>query len=137
MFVAQETIMSEYEVNKFLKQRFFRCRGKFLSWLKVGESYWFEYLGNEKFGIRSDNEKGRTFEMTIHQLLTCFYPVECENNLKTALKYFHWLGERGIHRGYVEDLADYIVERNTKTEPLNSSNDDVRCKDMCEIFFEE
>lgn len=109
--IQQEIILSEYEVPHFIDGKFFRCIGKFLSWLKEGETYWFEYLGNEKFGVRSDNEKGRVFEMTIHQLLTCFYPVECETNLKAALMYFHWLGERDIHSGRVLDIAIYISEK--------------------------
>lgn len=110
--------MSGYEVTKYLDQGFFRCITSFLSWLEVGQTYWFEYHGNEEFEVRSDNNLGKVFNMSIHQLLTCFYPVKCEANLKAALMHFHWLGERGIHSGCVSDIAAFIHGKVNEMETI-------------------
>ena len=40
--------------------------------------------------------------LTTHQLLGNFYPVECEMDICAAMDYAHWLGELGFHHGYIE-----------------------------------
>lgn len=99
-------LLLDSEISDYVSGHFFRCVKTFLSWLKKGETYWFEYKGNGKYEVRSDNNLGNSFEMTVHQLLTCFIPCECEKNVYTSMQYFHWLGELGIHHGYVDEMID-------------------------------
>lgn len=107
-----EYIMSDEEISVFVYGKFFRCVGSFLSWLKKGETYWFEYQGNNNYEVRSDNALGQKFSMTTFQLLTCFFPVECEKNIYSAFQYFHWLGEQHIHHGRIEDIIDFYRNNN-------------------------
>lgn len=64
------------EISNYVYGKFFRCIKPFLSWMKIGETYWFEYKDNNTYEVRSDNNLGKTFKMEIHQLLTCFLPCE-------------------------------------------------------------
>lgn len=98
----------ENEISNYVYGKFFRCIKPFLSWMTKGESYWFEYKGNNMYEVRSDNNFGKNFEMEVHQLLTCFLPCECENNKSELIRYFHWLGELQIHHGYVDDYTSSI-----------------------------
>lgn len=111
MIPQSETIMNDFEVEVYTYQKFFRCINPFLSWLKREETYWFEYKGNGKFEIRSDNNLGKNFEMTIYQLLTCFYPVEIESNITQMMIHAHFLGNRNFHRTDIKDIADYISKK--------------------------
>ena len=97
---------TENELSNYLTQRFFRCVRPFLSWLKKGETYWFEYHNDGEYEVRSDNNLGQKFEMTMHQLLGNFYPVKCETDICAAMNYAHWLGELGFHHGYIEDAGN-------------------------------
>ena len=45
--------------------------------------------------------------MEVHQLLTCFVPCDCERDELLAIKYFHWLGELGVHHIYIDDYVAY------------------------------
>ena len=64
-------------------------------------------IGNEHLSVRSDNSLGKKFEMEVHQLLTCFVPCDCERDELLAIKYFHWLGELGVHHIYIDDYVAY------------------------------
>lgn len=97
----------DMEISNYVYGKFFRCIKPFLSWLKKGESYWLEYHGKNKYEVRSDNNLGTNFEMEVHQLLTCFVPCDCEHDDLLAIKYFHWLGELGIHHSYIDDYVTY------------------------------
>lgn len=103
--VESREFLNEKQVSDYLSQQFFRCVSPFLSWLKKGETYWFEYHSKNEYEVRSDNNLGKRFEMTTHQLLGCFYPVECETDIFAAMVYAHWLGELGFHHKYIEDIA--------------------------------
>ena len=92
----------ENEISEWVYGKFFRCIKPFLSWMRKGESYWLEYKGNNVYEVRSDN-----FEMEVLQLLTCFLPCECENKEFELIRYFHWLGELGIHHGDIDDYVSY------------------------------
>lgn len=101
---------TENELSNYVSQRFFRCVRPFLSWMKKGETYWFEYHNNGEYEVRSDNNLGQKFEMTMHQLLGNFYPVECETDICAAMDYAHWLGELGFHHDYIEEISMEIME---------------------------
>ena len=69
--------------------------------MKKGETYWFEYHNDGEYEVRSDNNLGQKFEMTTHQLLGNFYPVECETDICDAMDYAYWLGD-GQHTNSIE-----------------------------------
>ena len=117
-------ILSDEGISVFLYGRFFRCVKPFLSWLKKGETYWFEYQGNGNYEVRSDNALGKKFTMTDFQLITCFFPTDCEKDIYSAFNYFHWLGEEGIHHGRTDDIIDFyrksgIIEKELAKEEKN------------------
>ena len=79
--------------------------------MKKGETYWFEYHNDGEYEVRSDNNLGQKFEMTTHQLLGNFYPVECETDICDAMDYAYRLGELGFHHGYIEDISAEILKQ--------------------------
>ena len=80
----------------------------FLDGWKKSETYWFEYHNDGEYEVRSDNNLGQKFEMTTHQLLGNFYPVECETDICAAMDYAYWLGELGFHHGYIEEILRFL-----------------------------
>ena len=92
------------------KQQYFRCASPFKKKKKKGETYWFEYHNDGEYEVRSDNNLGQKFEMTTHQLLGNFYPVECETDICAAMDYAYWLGELGFHHGYIEEISMEIMK---------------------------
>lgn len=111
MVPSNRRLLSEKEISDYVSGRFFRCFKPFLSWMKKGESYWFEYQDNGIYCVRSDNNLGKSFNMEVYQLLTCFIPCKCEEDNAELIRYFHWLGELGIHRGNVDDYIKYKEQR--------------------------
>ena len=101
---------TENGISNYVAPQFFRCVTPFLSWMKKGETYWFEYHNDGEYEVRSDNNLGQKFEMTTHQLLGNFYPIECETNICVAMNYAHWLGELGFHHGYIEEISMEIMK---------------------------
>lgn len=69
------------EISDYVSGSFFECVRPFLSWLKKGEHYWLEYLGNNLYTVRSDNNLGKNFEMTEYQLVNCFKKVVNDKSL--------------------------------------------------------
>ena len=112
MIPESRNLCSPKSIEDYLYNRFFRCTAPFLSWMERGQAYWFEYNGNGIYTVRSDNALGIVFKMTEHQLLTCFYPVDIEEDNVKAMKHFHWLGELGIHHGYVDDMLNLIQKQS-------------------------
>lgn len=103
-------LMTSEEISLYVSGRFFRCISPFYSWLKKGESYWFEYHGDNTYEVRSDNNLGKQFTMETYQLLNCFYPVECETDICLAIKYCHWLGELGICN--IDEIVSWYEEKD-------------------------
>ena len=114
---------TENEISNYVSQQFFRCVRPFLSWMKKGETYWFEYHNDGGYEVRSDNNLGQKFEMTTHQLLGNFYPVECETDVCAAMDYAHWLGELGFHHGYIEEISMEIMKHKQKQKKKNKYED--------------
>ena len=82
----------------------------FLSWMKKGETYWFEYHNNGEYEISCDNNLGQKFEMTTHQLLSNFYPVECETDICAAMYYVYQIGELVFHHCYIKEISMEIMK---------------------------
>ena len=97
----------ENEISNYVSQQFFRCVRPFLSWMKKGETYWFEYHNDGEYEVRSDNNLGQKFEMTTHQLLGNFYSVECETDICDAMDYAYWLGD-GQHTNSIESCWAFL-----------------------------
>ena len=112
MIPTRDFLLNEKAISEFVSGRFFRCIKPFLSWLKKRESYWFEYHNDGNFEIRSDNELGKKFEMTAYQLLTCFVPIECETNMNYTMRYFHKLGQLGVHESIIHDIIKFYEKYN-------------------------
>ena len=106
-----EQLFTDKELSDYLYQRFFRCVTAHLSWLKVGEMYWFEHLANGEYCVRSDNNLGRQFEMTEHQLLTNFVPVECEENIVKAIEHGMFLKEKGLYNSDLDWIKEYYNKK--------------------------
>lgn len=105
--IEEQFFTSSKEISDFLHNRFFRCVGSFLSWLKPGETYWFEYHGDGEYEVRSDNNKGQKFNMSQKQLLTYFVPTYVENNVANALVYGYWLKSAGLSYLQLDDMIKW------------------------------
>lgn len=104
-------LLTEKEIHDYVYGKYLRCVKPFLSWMKKGETFWLEYIGNNEYNVRSDNHLNTKISgMEVKQLLDCFIPCDIEENLHEALRYFHWLGELDISD--VDDSISYIVSRN-------------------------
>jgi GNAT superfamily N-acetyltransferase len=125
MIPSNKNYLSEQKISEFVDRKFFRCVGKFLSWLSLGETYWFEYIGNDHYIIRSDNKLGKKFEMTQHELFTNFFPVNCETDTLYAMKYCHWLGELGVHKGYIDDIYNAYSKFQSEKSSESGDNEDL------------
>ena len=62
---------AEKEKVDFVGDGFIECRADFLDF-KEGNSYWLEYVGDDKYNVRSDNLLGKTYHITPCQLYTVF-----------------------------------------------------------------
>ena len=95
--------LTDEQITRFVYGKFFRCISPFLSWMKENETYWFEYILKGIFEIRSDNNKGKRFEMETYQLLKCFIPCDCEYSISNTQMYLNWLDSIGMDDKYVKE----------------------------------
>jgi hypothetical protein len=102
---------SDKEISDYLNGKFFRCVSPFLSWLKIGETYWFEHCTNGEYEVRSDNNLGQRFNMSELQLLTCFFPTELENNFAGGIAYGYFLSNNHIHHTHLDALMEYYENK--------------------------
>lgn len=75
---------AEKEKSDFVGDGFIKCFANFLDF-KEGETYWLEYIGDDKYNVRSDNLLGKTYHITPYQLYTVFKKLtwlekQVENN---------------------------------------------------------
>lgn len=75
---------AEKEKCDFVGDGFIKCYADFQDF-KEGETYWFEYIGDDKYNVRSDNLLGKTYHITPCQLYTIF-------------KKQTWLEKQGAHK---------------------------------------
>lgn len=62
---------AEKEKVDFVSDGFIECHADFLDF-KEGNTYWLEYIGDDKYNVRSDNLLGKTYHITPCQLYTVF-----------------------------------------------------------------
>lgn len=62
---------AEKEKDNFVSDGFIKCYADFLDF-KEGSTYWLEYIGDDKYNVRSDNLLGKTYHITPCQLYTVF-----------------------------------------------------------------
>jgi hypothetical protein len=62
---------AEKEKSDFVGDGFIKCFANFLDF-KEGETYWLEYIGDDKYNVRSDNLLGKIYHITPCQLYTVF-----------------------------------------------------------------
>lgn len=62
---------TEKEKAAFVGDGFIECHADFLDF-KKGETYWLEYIDDDKYNVRSDNLLGKTYHITPCQLYTVF-----------------------------------------------------------------
>lgn len=62
---------AEKEKADFVGDGFIECHADFLDF-KEGQTYWLEYVGDDKYNVRSDNLLGKTYHITPCQLYTVF-----------------------------------------------------------------
>jgi hypothetical protein len=62
---------AEKEKADFVGDGFIECHADFLDF-KEGNTYWLEYIGDDKYNVRSDNLLGKTYHITPCQLYTVF-----------------------------------------------------------------
>ena len=62
---------AEKEKAGFVGDGFIECQADFLDF-KEGNTYWLEYIGDDKYNVRSDNLLGKTYHITPGQLYTVF-----------------------------------------------------------------
>ena len=62
---------AEKEKADFVGDGFIECHADFLDF-KEGKTYWLEYIGDDKYNVRSDNLLGKTYHITPCQLYTVF-----------------------------------------------------------------
>lgn len=72
---------AEKEKADFVGDGFIKCHADFLDF-KEGNTYWLEYIGDDKYNVRSDNLLGKAYHITPGQLYTVF-------------KKSTWIGKRG------------------------------------------
>lgn len=72
----------EKEKADFVGDGFVECHADFLDF-KEGNTYWLEYIGDDKYNVRSDNLLGKTYHITPEQLYCVFTKQHCpkENNV--------------------------------------------------------
>ena len=74
---------AEKEKADFVGDGFIVCHADFLDF-KEGKTYWLEYIGDDKYNVRSDNLLGKTYHITPCQLYTVFKKLtELEKQGKT------------------------------------------------------
>ena len=62
---------AEKEKADFVGDGFIECHADFLDF-KEGNTYWLEYIGDDKYNVRSDNLLCKTYHITPCQLYTVF-----------------------------------------------------------------
>lgn len=87
---------AEKEKADFVGDGFIECHADFLDF-KEGNTYWLEYIGDDKYNIRSDNLLGKTYHITPCQLYTVF-------------KKLTWLEKQGEQKPQCKSAVETINE---------------------------
>lgn len=98
---------AEKEKCDFVGDGFIKCYADFQDF-KEGETYWFEYIGDDKYNVRSDNLLGKTYHITPCQLYTIFKKqtwLEKQGEQKFADKI-----EPKFHEGDWNEDDEYMLD---------------------------
>lgn len=109
MVPNQTLMLTDEQISRIVYGKYFRCMSPFLSWMGKNEPYWFEYISNGEYEVRSDNNKGQRFEMTPYQLLTCFIPCDCEYSIYNTKMYLNWLDSKGVDNKHMKEMLSYLI----------------------------
>ena len=107
---------AEKEKREFVGDGFIECHADFLDF-KEGHTYWFEYIGDDNYNVRSDNLLGKTYHITPCQLYTIF-------------KKLTWLEKQSVPASDYDTLkhkfnvGDWIVNRKGVIGNINEINID-------------
>ena len=128
---------AEKEKADFVGDGFIECHADFLDF-KEGNTYWLEYIGDDKYNVRSDNLLGKTYHITPCQLYTVFkkltwleeqvepldesvYDTKDKEfyqaisiGLTDAFNEFGWSDFGGIP---IEDLQDWLEKQGKTLDP--------------------
>ena len=96
---------AEKEKADFVGDGFIECHADFLDF-KEGNTYWLEYIGDDKYNVRSDNLLCKTYHITPCQLYTVF-------------KKLTWLEKQG--------KQETLCDKCRKDHPSHS------CQDITEL----
>lgn len=91
---------AEKEKCDFVGDGFIKCYADFQDF-KEGETYWFEYIGDDKYNVRSDNLLGKTYHITPCQLYTIF-------------KKQTWLEKQGEQKFAEMDKDKVVIKKGKK-----------------------
>ena len=96
--------VAENEKREFVGDGFIKCYTDFQDF-KEGNTYWLEYIGNDKYNVRSDNLLGKTYHITPCQLYTVF-------------KKLTWLEKQGEKKHV--SITDEWIEDYWQHEKVNN-----------------
>ena len=98
---------AEKEKTNFVDDGFIKCYADFLDF-EEGNTYWLEYIGDDKYNVRSDNLLGKTYHITPCQLYTVF-------------KKLTWVEKQKISEATTKSVNKMVAEfADTKEECTNS-----------------
>lgn len=100
---------AEKEKSDFVGDGFIKCLANFLDF-KEGETYWLEYIGDDKYNVRSDNLLSKTYHITPCQLYTVF-------------KKLTWLEKQGDYNRLVEEIKECKELLSKEKKKATSAND--------------
>ena len=105
---------AEKEKAEFVSDGFIECHADFLDF-KEGNTYWLEYIGDDKYNVRSDNLLGKTYHITPCQLYTVF-------------KKLTWLEKQGELKPQGKTALEAIKEEKVDNQNCVKSADEVEPK---------
>jgi hypothetical protein len=97
---------AEKEKREFVGDGFIKCYADFQDF-KEGETYWLEYIGDDKYNVRSDNLLGKTYHITPCQLYTIF-------------KKQTWLEKQGEQKSLDDVVKEITKNKETAMSFLKS-----------------
>ena len=117
---------AEKEKADFVGDGFIECHADFLDF-KEGNTYWLEYIGDDKYNVRSDNLLGKTYHITPCQLYTVFKKLTWLEKQSKKDKLIQELGEYKVK--YIQETLEKVLTMNNK--------DDERLRKITIAFLKE
>ena len=108
---ASSETADEKEKREFVSNGFLECRANFKAF-REGKTYWLEYLGNDKYNVRSDNLLGKTYHIEPRDLYKVFKKqTQLENQVEKSESSLKTVGESlGLETQEDYDNYNQIVE---------------------------